>query len=51
VARLRVGQGATDIAQIGTPRDVMRSHQFTYDLLYHKKQHFSLGPKLIVLSL
>ena len=48
--RTTVTPGLTGIAQIFAPRDIVRKHKFTYDLLYIKKQSFKLDLKLILLS-
>jgi lipopolysaccharide/colanic/teichoic acid biosynthesis glycosyltransferase len=49
-ARHRVRPGLTGLAQVYAPRDILRQHKFKYDLLYIKRQSFSLDMKLILLS-
>jgi len=48
--RLLVPPGLTGIAQIFAPRDIPRRHKFRYDLLYLRRQSFSLDLRLILLS-
>lgn len=48
--RLTVSPGLTGIAQIYLPADAPRQEKFKYDLLYVKRQSFSLDLKLIFLS-
>jgi lipopolysaccharide/colanic/teichoic acid biosynthesis glycosyltransferase len=48
--RLTVSPGLTGIAQIYLPTDAPRQEKFKYDLLYIKKQSFSMDLKLIFLS-
>ena len=48
--RLAVRPGLTGIAQVYLPGEALRSEKFKYDLLYIKKQSFSLDLKLIFLS-
>jgi lipopolysaccharide/colanic/teichoic acid biosynthesis glycosyltransferase len=49
-ARHQVRPGLTGLAQVYAPRDILRQHKFKYDLLYIKRQSFSLDMKLILLS-
>jgi colanic acid biosynthesis glycosyl transferase WcaI len=48
--RHRVQPGLTGIAQIYADRDIPRRHKFRLDLLYIRRQSFSLDLRLILLS-
>ena len=48
--RHRVRPGLTGLAQVRAPRDLPRTGQFRYDLLYQRRATFCLDLKLIVQS-
>ena len=49
-ARCAVRPGLTGVAQIYAPRDAVRRNKFRYDLVYIRRQSFSLDLRLILLS-